>query len=144
MRYGFLMDQTKCIGCHACTVACKAEHDVPLGSFRTWVEYTETGTFPNASRHFQVNRCNHCDNAPCPEFERSFCEIRTGHGLAGAAEFVGTTRLLLARCWPAPLHPDTQEPAVFRYSDPLAYGVAKVVVPLVHSNPAAIPQVTMC
>lgn len=65
MRYGFVMDQTKCIGCHACTVACKAEHDVPLGAFRTWVTYSETGTFPNSRRHFQVNRCNHCENAPC-------------------------------------------------------------------------------
>lgn len=65
MRYGFVMDQTKCIGCHACTVACKAEHDIPLGAFRTWVTYSETGTFPDSRRHFQVNRCNHCENAPC-------------------------------------------------------------------------------
>jgi len=65
MRYGFVIDQTKCIGCHACTVACKAEHDIPLGAFRTWVTYTETGTFPDSRRHFQVNRCNQCANAPC-------------------------------------------------------------------------------
>jgi Fe-S-cluster-containing dehydrogenase component len=65
MRYGFVIDQTKCIGCHACTVACKAEHDIPLGAFRTWVTYSETGTFPDSRRHFQVNRCNHCANAPC-------------------------------------------------------------------------------
>ena len=31
MRLGFLIDNRKCIGCHACTVACKSEHDVPLG-----------------------------------------------------------------------------------------------------------------
>ena len=65
MRYGFVIDQTQCIGCHACTVACKAEHEIPLGAFRTWVTYTETGTFPDSRRHFQVNRCNHCENAPC-------------------------------------------------------------------------------
>ena len=40
-RYGFLIDQDTCIGCHACTVACKAEHDVPLGVNRTWVKYIE-------------------------------------------------------------------------------------------------------
>ena len=28
MRYGFLIDQDRCIGCHACTVACKEEHNV--------------------------------------------------------------------------------------------------------------------
>ena len=26
-----VLDQQRCIGCHACTVACKSEHDVPLG-----------------------------------------------------------------------------------------------------------------
>ncbi|MCB9845471.1 MAG: 4Fe-4S dicluster domain-containing protein [Phycisphaeraceae bacterium] len=65
MRYGFLIDHDRCIGCHACTVACKAENDVPVGSFRTWVKYAEKGTFPQVRRHFAVLRCNHCDHAPC-------------------------------------------------------------------------------
>ena len=64
-RLGFLLDSDSCIGCHACTVACKSEHDVPLGVNRTWVKYIETGTFPNVNRHFSVMRCNHCDDAPC-------------------------------------------------------------------------------
>jgi len=64
-RLGFLLDSDSCIGCHACTVACKAEHDVPLGVNRTWVKYIETGAFPNTARHFSVMRCNHCDDAPC-------------------------------------------------------------------------------
>ena len=64
-RLGFLLDSDSCIGCHACTVACKSEHDVPLGVNRTWVKYIETGSFPNVNRHFSVMRCNHCDNAPC-------------------------------------------------------------------------------
>jgi len=54
VRYGFVIDQRKCIGCHACTVACKAENDVPLGTFRTWVKYTEKGSFPNVRRNFLV------------------------------------------------------------------------------------------
>ncbi|HEU5322070.1 MAG TPA: 4Fe-4S dicluster domain-containing protein [Methylomirabilota bacterium] len=65
MRFGFVIDQRKCIGCHACTVACKEENQVPLGAFRTWVKYVERGTFPNARRYFSVLRCNHCDSAPC-------------------------------------------------------------------------------
>src|SRR5262249_24050644 len=65
MRYGFVIDQDRCIGCHACTVACKEEHQVPLGVFRTWVKYIEKGEFPHTSRHFGVMRCNHCDSAPC-------------------------------------------------------------------------------
>lgn len=64
-QYGFLIDHTRCIGCHACTVACKAENDVPVGSFRTWVKYVERGRFPDVRRHFAVLRCNHCTRAPC-------------------------------------------------------------------------------
>ncbi|MGH9868174.1 MAG: 4Fe-4S dicluster domain-containing protein [Candidatus Polarisedimenticolia bacterium] len=65
MNYGFVIDNRKCIGCHACTVACKAEHDVPLGVNRTWVKYIEKGTFPTTRRFFSVLRCNHCADAPC-------------------------------------------------------------------------------
>ena len=65
MRYGFVIDQTTCIGCHACTVACKTEHQVPLGVNRTWVKYVEQGTWPDTKRSFSVMRCNHCTDAPC-------------------------------------------------------------------------------
>jgi Fe-S-cluster-containing dehydrogenase component/formate-dependent nitrite reductase membrane component NrfD len=65
VRYGFVIDQRRCIGCHACTVACKEENRVPLGAFRTWVKYVERGTFPQTRRYFSVLRCNHCDDAPC-------------------------------------------------------------------------------
>ena len=65
VNYGFVIDNRTCIGCHACTVACKSEHDVPIGVNRTHVKYIETGTYPNSSREFSVHRCNHCEDAPC-------------------------------------------------------------------------------
>ena len=65
MNYGFVIDNRKCIGCHACSTACKSENEVPLGVYRTWVKYTEVGRYPDVTRRFQVTRCNHCDNAPC-------------------------------------------------------------------------------
>jgi Fe-S-cluster-containing dehydrogenase component/formate-dependent nitrite reductase membrane component NrfD len=64
-NYGFLIDQSKCIGCHACSTACKSENQVPLGVYRTWVKYVETGSYPDVRRRFQVTRCNHCANPPC-------------------------------------------------------------------------------
>lgn len=67
MRYGFIIDNRKCIGCHACTTACKAEHDVPVGVNRTWVKQVEKGEFPHTRRLFSVMRCNHCTEAPCVE-----------------------------------------------------------------------------
>jgi len=67
MKYGFIIDNRKCIGCHACTVACKTENQVPVGVNRTWVKYVEKGRFPNTRRYFQVTRCNHCEDPPCVE-----------------------------------------------------------------------------
>jgi Fe-S-cluster-containing dehydrogenase component/formate-dependent nitrite reductase membrane component NrfD len=65
MKYGFVIDNRKCIGCHACTIACKTENQVALGVNRTWVKYVEKGEFPNTRRVFQVTRCNHCQKPPC-------------------------------------------------------------------------------
>lgn len=75
MQLGFVIDHSKCIGCHACTVACKSENDVPLGSFRTWVKYTEQGVFPDVRRSFAVLRCNQCTRAPCV----TICPVRALH-----------------------------------------------------------------
>src|SRR5712691_703999 len=65
MNYAFVIDNRKCIGCHACSTACKAENSVPLGVARTWVKYVEKGSFPHTRRYFQVTRCNHCAKPPC-------------------------------------------------------------------------------
>jgi Fe-S-cluster-containing dehydrogenase component/formate-dependent nitrite reductase membrane component NrfD len=60
-----VIDQSRCIGCHACTTACKSENEVPLSVTRTYVKSVDVGTFPQARRAFQVTRCNQCDAAPC-------------------------------------------------------------------------------
>jgi len=64
-RWVKLLDQTRCIGCHACTTACKSENEVPLGVTRTYVKSVDVGTFPQVRRAFQVTRCNQCSDAPC-------------------------------------------------------------------------------
>jgi Fe-S-cluster-containing dehydrogenase component len=64
-RLAMLIDLRTCIGCHACSVACKSEFDVPLGVFRDTVHYVEEGTYPEARRHFIPVLCNHCEDAPC-------------------------------------------------------------------------------
>jgi Fe-S-cluster-containing dehydrogenase component/formate-dependent nitrite reductase membrane component NrfD len=81
MRYGFVVDNRKCIGCHACTVACKSEHHVPLGVNRTWVKYVEKGRFPATRRFFQVTRCNHCANPPCVGICPVGAMFRRGDGI---------------------------------------------------------------
>ncbi|HEX9100280.1 MAG TPA: 4Fe-4S dicluster domain-containing protein [Candidatus Dormibacteraeota bacterium] len=64
-KWAKVIDQDKCIGCHACTVACKSENEVPLSVTRTYVKAVDVGTFPQARRALQVTRCNQCEDAPC-------------------------------------------------------------------------------
>ncbi len=64
-RWAKIIDQSRCIGCHACTTACKSENEVPLSVSRTYVKSVDVGVFPEARRNFQVTRCNQCADAPC-------------------------------------------------------------------------------
>jgi Fe-S-cluster-containing dehydrogenase component/formate-dependent nitrite reductase membrane component NrfD len=64
-RWGKVIDQSRCIGCHACSTACKSENLVPLSVHRTFVKSVDVGVFPEARRAFQVTRCNQCEDAPC-------------------------------------------------------------------------------
>jgi Fe-S-cluster-containing dehydrogenase component/formate-dependent nitrite reductase membrane component NrfD len=66
-RWAKVIDHTRCIGCHACSTACKSENGVPLGVNRTYVKYVDVGRFPQARRAFQVTRCNQCEDPPCAE-----------------------------------------------------------------------------
>jgi Fe-S-cluster-containing dehydrogenase component/formate-dependent nitrite reductase membrane component NrfD len=67
VRWGKVIDQTRCIGCHACSTACKSENAVPVGVNRTYVKAVDVGEFPAARRAFQVTRCNQCEHPPCVE-----------------------------------------------------------------------------
>jgi Fe-S-cluster-containing dehydrogenase component/formate-dependent nitrite reductase membrane component NrfD len=64
-NYGFVIDLRQCIGCHACTIACKSEHQIPVGTHRCWVKSVEKGTFPDTRRFFFPVLCNQCEEAPC-------------------------------------------------------------------------------
>ena len=65
LKWAKVIDHATCVGCHACTTACKSENEVPLSVTRTYVKYVDVGTFPQARRAFQVTRCNQCEDAPC-------------------------------------------------------------------------------
>ncbi len=64
-KYAMLIDLTRCVGCSGCQVTCKAENDVPLGVYRTWVKQVEKGSYPDVKRHFIPMMCNQCENAAC-------------------------------------------------------------------------------
>ncbi len=62
-------------------MACKTEHQVPLGVNRTWVKYIEKGAWPDTSRFFSVMRCNHCTDAPCVEICPTTALFRRDDGI---------------------------------------------------------------
>ncbi len=59
-RWAMVIDLRKCIGCRACTIACKSEFSVPLGKWNAVVKEIETGKYPEAKKHFLPRLCNHC------------------------------------------------------------------------------------
>ncbi len=64
-RWAMVIDARKCIGCSACTVACKAENKLPPGVVYRPVLVEEVGTFPNVTMRFIPRPCMHCENPPC-------------------------------------------------------------------------------
>ena len=64
-RWGMVIDLRRCIGCNACTIACKQENTTPDGILFTKTVSEEIGTYPNVTRAYIPLICNHCDDAPC-------------------------------------------------------------------------------
>ncbi|MCP3177099.1 4Fe-4S dicluster domain-containing protein [Desulfuromonas sp. KJ2020] len=64
-RWGMVIDLSKCIGCQACTAACKAENTIPDRVFRTWVPEYELGRYPRVRKAFLPQLCNHCEKPSC-------------------------------------------------------------------------------
>lgn len=65
VRYGMVIDLRRCIGCHSCSVACKAENNVPLSVFRSWVKQVERGRYPHVTKSFLPSLCNNCERPIC-------------------------------------------------------------------------------
>lgn len=64
-RWGMVIDLRKCVGCSACTIACKAENRLPPGVVYRPVLEEEIGEYPNVTRRFVPRPCMQCDEPPC-------------------------------------------------------------------------------
>ena len=61
-----VIDETKCVGCHACRVACQNQNQ-PCSKTRptTISKSANTGPFRITPVRFLPVQCQHCDNPPC-------------------------------------------------------------------------------
>lgn len=67
MRLGMVIDLRRCIGCDACTIACKQRHGTPPGVFLGRVVKREVGEYPDAYLRFLPLLCMHCAKAACAD-----------------------------------------------------------------------------
>ena len=63
--WGMVFDLRRCIGCNACTIACKQENNLPTGVFFTKTLSEEGGEYPDVKRAYIPTLCNHCESPPC-------------------------------------------------------------------------------
>jgi Fe-S-cluster-containing dehydrogenase component len=64
-RYGIVIDLGRCVGCDACSIACKAQNATPRGVLWNRVLKYETGIYPNPKLKFLPMQCMHCAEPEC-------------------------------------------------------------------------------
>jgi len=63
----FVIDNGRCIGCHACSVSCKDRAGLPDNYDLLRVERVESGSYPNVEMFYRVSHCFHCESPTCLE-----------------------------------------------------------------------------
>lgn len=79
--YRMIFDENLCIGCQACSMACRFQHDVPEDFFRLQVRIKTKGHFPHLSMHFERVSCVMCEDAPCVNVCPTHASFQTKDGL---------------------------------------------------------------
>jgi tetrathionate reductase subunit B len=91
-RWAMIMDLRRCTNVRACTVACKAENKVPLGSWNTMVKEVEISDWPNVDKEFLPRMCNHCEGdeevgvPPCVKICPKYPDVRRTYKTPGGEE----------------------------------------------------------
>ena len=84
-RLGLVIDQERCLGCEACTVACKIENKTTERWIRVKTQNvvqkdTPEGRFPNLRMNFLPQLCNHCAHPPCVDACPSEALVKREYG----------------------------------------------------------------
>lgn len=67
-EYVLMVNGADCVGCSACEVACKQEHNLPVGP--RWIRvypYTLREIEGKLQRRYVVTHCMHCSRPPCKD-----------------------------------------------------------------------------
>ena len=94
-QYAIITDLNKCVGCLACSVACKSANEVPIGSF--WNKVLRIGpnpryegaVLPDVDMYFLPVGCQHCAQPECV----AVCPTGASHKLAD-----GTVQIDKSKC----------------------------------------------
>lgn len=71
-RYAIVTDLNRCVGCQACSAACKTVNGVQPGNF--WIKTLRigptpkeggSGDWPDVEMYFLPIQCQHCENPEC-------------------------------------------------------------------------------
>ena len=99
MRYGMVIDLRRCVGCNACTVACKQSNGTPPGMFYSHVSLREEGAYPNATARYTPMLCGHCEEAACVSVcltGASYRDEKTGMVLVDKEKCIGCKYCMMA------------------------------------------------
>ena len=111
MQYGMIIDLNRCVGCHACAIACKAEWDVPVEFGRNWVYHLGPALInKEMASTYYPGLCNHCTTPVCvPECPADPVDVTFVHPKTGEKKtvsvaatwkdpFDGTVQIDKSRC----------------------------------------------
>ena len=93
-QYAIATDVNRCVGCLACSVACKVVNNVPVGSFwnktlRITNPTSEGATWPEVDNYYLTVSCQHCENPECVKV----CPTGASHKAAD-----GTVQIDKSKC----------------------------------------------
>lgn len=97
-KYAMVIDLQKCVGCAACSIACKNENNTDIGKNWSSAITRTTGKFPNTKYEYIPTLCNHCENAPCAKAcpTQAMYKDENGLTLHNADKCIGCKSCMLA------------------------------------------------